>query len=247
MNHVKLTVDIQQDFPFSISILDSLPPTVQLDSKASISYELVASVHIEGDRRFLGRKGKGMLLTSKAPIIIDKYELLTTWPIYNQPETRHMSQDGVQLTVDRKYTCLGPGDWIVVNALVTAGDTVTLEGLEMSLAQTTIFKAKTAHSGKAAPQSESVTVTVAEAKVPLNVLMYPGQQKHSEISCMLDPRHTTPTVHTAQHIDVTYTLKVKAAFGMGHGPTISLPVIVSNWTRYDLPALSRFLLSLRTS
>ncbi|TEB39456.1 hypothetical protein FA13DRAFT_2418 [Coprinellus micaceus] len=220
-----------QDFPFSIRIPESIPPSVELDSRAQITYELVASVCTKGKRGFL-RKAKSVVTTSKAPITIDKHELHSTWPIYNQPEVRHVQQDGLSLMIERNHTCFGPGDRIAVNATMKSDSlhTVILRGFELALKETTVLRAGP-HGARGRTQPQSRTVAVAEGKVMLNYTMYGGQQKSAEISCTLNPKHTTPTLNAARHIDVTYTLMVKAVMGTGDNLVMDLPVIISNWAR----------------
>lgn len=186
----------------------------------------------KGKRGFL-RKAKSVVYTSKAPITIDKHELHSTWPIYNQPEIRHITQDGINLMVERNHTCFGPGDRIAVNVTVKSDSlhTVILRGFEIALKETTLLRSGP-HGARGRAQPQSRTVTVAENKVMLNATMYGGQQKQAELSCTLNPKHTTPTLTAARHIDVTYTLLVKAAMGTGDNLFLELPVIISNWQRY---------------
>ena len=225
------TLTPQQDFPFSIRIPESIHPSVELDSRAQLTYELVASVCTKGKRGFL-RKAKSVVTTSKAPITIDKHELHSTWPIYNQPEVRHIQQDGLSLMIERNHTCFGPGDRIAVNATMKSDSlhTVILRGFELALKETTVLRAGP-HGARGRTQPQSRTIAVAEGKVMLNYTMYGGQQKSAEISCTLNPKHTTPTLNAARHIDVTYTLMVKAVMGTGDNLVIDLPVIISNWAR----------------
>ncbi|KAJ2919891.1 hypothetical protein MD484_g614, partial [Candolleomyces efflorescens] len=220
-----------QDFPFSIRIPESIPPSVELEGRASIAYELLASVCMKGKRGFL-RKAKSTVTTSKAIITIDKHELHSTWPIYNQPEIRHTSQDGINLMVERNHTCFGPGDRVAVTATVKSDSmhTVILRGFEIALKETTVLRAGPYGAGRRT-QPQVRMVTIAESKVMLNATMYGGQQKQAELSCTLNPRHTTPTLNAARHIDVTYTLMVKAVMGTGENLVMDLPVIISNWQR----------------
>ncbi|RXW13252.1 hypothetical protein EST38_g12601 [Candolleomyces aberdarensis] len=220
-----------QDFPFSIRIPESIPPSVELEGRASIGYELLASVCMKGKRGFL-RKAKSTVATSKALITIDKHELHSTWPIYNQPEIRHVSQEGINLMVERNHTCFGPGDRVAVTATVKSDSmhTVILRGFEIALKETTVLRAGPYGAGRRT-QPQVRTISIAENKVMLNATMYGGQQKQAELSCTLNTKHTTPTLNAARHIDVTYTLMVKAVMGTGENLVMDLPVIISNWQR----------------
>ncbi|PCH37906.1 hypothetical protein WOLCODRAFT_148865 [Wolfiporia cocos MD-104 SS10] len=220
----------QQDFPFYIRIPESIPPSIALEKgalhAAGIKYELIATVCVKG-KKGLFRRDKPSLSSTSTTIIIDKHELHSTWPIYQQPEKRSHEQGGVTLTVDRERTCYGPGDRIVVLATVRtdALHTGILRGFEFALREAMVFTPK-----RGAPlRRES---TIGEQKVPVNVTLYGGMQHRAELTTTIPADHTTATINTARHIDVTYTLAVKALMNTGQDVALELPVIVSNWPRH---------------
>ncbi|KAF9442689.1 hypothetical protein P691DRAFT_779267 [Macrolepiota fuliginosa MF-IS2] len=220
-----------QDFPFSIRIPESIPPTIALEGRAGIHYELVATVCTKGKKHFL-RKRKNIVTKEISPIIIDKHELHSTWPVYCQPEKRQVTQDGVTLIVERSHTCYGPGDRISVVATLKSDNlhTVILRGFEMTLKESTIFRAHTLAARRTAPMVK--IASLAEARVAINATVYGGSMNQAELVCQLPANHTTTTLNAARHIDVTYVLSVKALMGTGTHVTMELPVIVSNWQRY---------------
>ncbi|KAJ6546448.1 hypothetical protein DFH09DRAFT_643262 [Mycena vulgaris] len=220
-----------QDFPFSIRIPESIPPSIDLQNRAGINYELFASVCTKGKKGFL-RKRKSVVVSTQADILIDKHELHSTWPVYCQPETRNIAQEGVTLIVERSSTCYGPGDRVSLFATVKSDalHTVILRGFELTLKESTIFRAGPYTSGKkSAPQVR--VLTISENKFPVNATLYGGTQHRTELTCMISPDHTTTTLNAARHIDITYTLSVKALMGTGTPLIMDLPVIVSNWQR----------------
>jgi len=230
-----------QDFPFSIRIPESIPPTIALDpdNKVGIGYELLASVCTRGKKGFL-RKAKSVVVSVISPVILDKHELHSTWPVYCQPETRQLAQDGVNLIVERNRTCFGPGDRISVAATVKSDNlhTVILRGFEVSLKEAMVFRPGIMPGRKSAPSVKQTVV--AEHKVAVNATLYGGTQHTSELSCMVPPNHTTPTLNAARHIDVTYTVCVKALMGTGAHVVMDLPVVMSNWQReVSFEAISR--------
>lgn len=167
-------------------------------------------------------------------IVIDKHELHSTWPVYTQPDSRDLSQDGVTLTVERTHTCYGPGDRIAVTAIVKSDSlhTVILRGFEFSLKETVVFRAGPNMTGKkGAPQVK--VGNVGEQKVPVNATIYGGNIHKAELAVTVPPHHTSTTLNSARHIDVTYVLTVKALMGTGKPLILDLPVIISNWPRYD--------------
>jgi hypothetical protein len=167
-----------------------------------------------------------------SPITIDKHELHSTWPVYCQPETRHLIQDGVNLSVQRNNTCYGPGDRISVTVVVKSDSVhaIILRTLELSLKETTVFRAGAIGPGRRIPPQER-QLNVAESKVPVNMTLYGGSSHTAELSCLLSPTHTTTTLNAARHIDITYTLCIKALLGTGSPIVMELPVIISNWQR----------------
>ncbi|KAJ7734953.1 hypothetical protein DFH07DRAFT_117678 [Mycena maculata] len=220
-----------QDFPFSIRIPESIPPSIDLQNRAGINYELLASVCTKGKKGFL-RKRKSVVVSTQADILIDKHELHSTWPVYCQPETRNIAQEGVTLIVERNATCYGPGDRVSLFATVKSDalHTVILRGFELTLKESTIFRAGPYTSGKkSAPQVR--VLSISENKFPVNATLYGGTQHRTELTCMISPDHTTTTLNAARHIDITYTLSVKALMGTGTPLIMDLPVIVSNWQR----------------
>ncbi|KAK7060567.1 hypothetical protein VNI00_001333 [Paramarasmius palmivorus] len=230
-----------QDFPFQIRIPESVPPSLALEEKAGIKYELLASVCTKGKRGFLRRR-KSNVTSTQASIIIDKHELHSTWPVYCQPEARQVNHEGVTLTVERNNTCYGPGDKIAVVAILRSDSTRTLllRGFELTLKESTIFRAGPYTAGKkSAPQV--IPKTVDEFKVPVNFNLHGGMSQRAELSCTVPPDHTTTSLSTARHIDITYMLSVKAL--LDTGPLImELPIVISNWQRRIGPVQSLSLL-----
>ncbi|KAG1827381.1 uncharacterized protein BJ212DRAFT_1474530 [Suillus subaureus] len=219
-----------QDLPFHIRIPESIPPSIALERGAGIRYELVATVCTLGKKGFFRRR-KTVVTSQATTIIIDKHELHSTWPVYAQPESRTVKQEGVHLTVERQRTCFGPGDRVSVMGILKCDSVhpIVLRGFEFSLKETTIFRASTQTSKRSGPQSKAGLV--GEQKVPLNVTLFGGMQHKAEVGCLIPNTHTTTTLNAARHIDITYAIEVKAWYNSMQSITIELPVIVSNWPR----------------
>ncbi|KAG6868808.1 hypothetical protein C0993_010106 [Termitomyces sp. T159_Od127] len=219
------------DFPFSIRIPESIPPSITLENRAGIQYELVASLCTKGKRSFF-RKRKSVVVSTQAAVTIDKHELHSTWPIYCQPETRQVIQNGATLVVERNQLCYGPGDRISLRALLRSdalSDTV-LRGFELTLREYSRFDPGQQAGKKSVPPQERVA-TICETKLAINGSLFPGQEHRAELACLISDHHTTTSLNSARHIDVAYFLSVKAF--VDNVPTIvmDLPVIVSNWQR----------------
>ncbi|KAF5344155.1 hypothetical protein D9758_008883 [Tetrapyrgos nigripes] len=218
-----------QDFPFSIRIPESIPPSIALENRGITNSTLVSALKA---REVFLRRRKSAVTSSQTAVIIDKHELHSTWPIYCQPETRQITQDGVTLTVDRNHTCYGPGDRISVMATLKSDSlhAILLRGFELTLKESTIFRAGPYTSGKKSVPQVRVAV-VSESKLPVNFNLYGGMVQKAELTCAVSPNHTTTTLNTARHIDITYVLSVKAQLGAGQPIVMDLPIIISNWQR----------------
>jgi hypothetical protein len=181
-------------------------------------------------RGFLRRR-KSIMQSTTAPIIIDKHELHSTWPLYQQPESRQITKEGVLLVVERAQTCYGPGDRVAVMATLKSDghQAVILRGFEFTLKETTIFHGGTSSSKKSAPQVK--TAVIGEQKVPVHATINGGSQHRAELYCIIPKDHTTTSLTSARHIDIIYTINVKALMDTGAHVLIDLPVIVSNWPR----------------
>ncbi|KAM6500095.1 hypothetical protein JOM56_003109 [Amanita muscaria] len=220
-----------RDFPFSIRIPEAVPPSLQLEQRAGIHYELVATVCTKGKRSFF-RKRKNAVASTTASVIIDKHDLHSTWPVYCQQESRQINQDGIKLTVERNQSCYGPGDRMAVTATIKSesAHTVMLRSFEILLKETVSFRGQIFVDGrKGEPLTKSTMVS--ENRFQVNTPMYAGMQATQDLFCMLSATHTNTTLSAARHIDITYALVVKAHLGAGMPLVMELPVIVSNWQR----------------
>ena len=108
--------------------------------------------------------------------------------------------------------------------------TVILRGFEFYLKEATVYRAGAHAPGKkTAPQVRQMNI--AESKVAVNTTLYGGTSHTADLSCVISADHTTTTLNAARHIDVTYTLCIKAVMGTGSHIVMELPVIISNWQR----------------
>jgi hypothetical protein len=187
--------------------------------------------HLSGHSGFF-RRNKPIILSSSTPIVVDKHELHSTWPVFQQHESRHLSQDAVTLTVDRSQNCYGPGDRVLVYATIRSDSTqaTILRGFEFTLKETTIFRAGHHVGGRSGGPQIKINI-IGEQKVLVNMTMHSGQVHRSELAVSVPQTHTTTTLNSARHIDITYVLIVKALMGSGKPLIMELPVIVSNWPR----------------
>ena len=182
-------------------------------------------------RSFFFRRADSLQTTTQ-PIIIDKHELHSTWPVYAQPENRHVVEELLSLTVDRTNTCFGPGDRArVVATFKNDGiPAASLRAFEFLLKETIIFRAGPQASGKKGAPQVQVT-PIGEQKLSINMTVYQGQQYRADLGCFIPQTHTTTTVSAARHMDISYSINVKAVLATGKPLLMELPVTISNWPR----------------
>ncbi|KAG6893488.1 hypothetical protein C0992_009773, partial [Termitomyces sp. T32_za158] len=163
---------------------------------------------------------------------INLWQSSDEYGVLRSPETRQIIKHGATLVVDRNQLCHGPGDRISLRALLrsdTLSDTV-LRGFELTLKEYSRFHPGQQAGKRAVPPQERVVI-ICESKLAINGALFPGQEHRAELTCSISENHTTTSLNSARHIDVTYLLCVKAI--VDNVPTIvmDLPVIISNWQR----------------
>ncbi len=165
-------------------------------------------LHFSGYSGFF-RRNKPIIHSSSTQIVIDKRELHYTWPVFQQHESRQLTQDAVMLTVDRSQTYYEPGDRVMVHATIRSDGThaTILHGFEFNLKETTIFRAGPHVSGRSGGPQIKINI-IGEQKVLINDTMYSGQVHRSElaVAVAVPQTQTTTTVNSARYIDITYVL-----------------------------------------
>lgn len=171
-------------------------------------------------------------MSYSVPIVIEKHELHSTWPVYAQPESRQIVSNGLTLVVDRSNTCFAPGDRLTISATLKSDNLspVVLRGFEFMLRQTIIYRGgPQSHSKKNGPLVQ--TSVIGEQKLPMSITLYGATQQRAELGCVVPGNQTTSSVNTGRHIDIGYSLNVKAIIDTAKPIVMDLPVTVTNWPR----------------
>lgn len=172
-------------------------------------------------------------VSTTAKILIDKHELHSTWPIYQQPDSKSATNNGVELVLERTQTCYGPGDRVGIVAILKS-DSLSLNVLRMlefALRETVVFRAgPQANNKKSGPLVR--TGNIGEQRMTPNINLYAGQQFRTELGCVIPATHSTATVNAARHIDVSYNIHLKAHLDNGRELALDVPVTISNWPRF---------------
>jgi hypothetical protein len=220
-----------------------------LDKGSGIRYELVASVCVKGkrylsscnqsvalknfDSRGLLRKSASSVIEDVQILQIDKHELHSTWPVYNQPDTRTESRDQLTLTATRTKSCFSPGERVSVQATLNSNSFTAahLRAFDFSLVETIHFRPgpKIKPSKKAGPLFKSTRI--GEHRIPVNATLYGGMKHSADLSCIVSPDHVNPTVNSARNVDVAYKIVVIAQVDNVTPYSLELPVYISNWQK----------------
>lgn len=177
------------------------------------------------------RKDSSTIFEDTAPIQIDKHELHSTWPIYNQPDMRSVARDQLTLTASRTQTCFSPGEKVTVTATLQSNsfNATHLRAFEFALLEFLEFRVPKSKAKKAIPQ---VKVTVlGEQKAPVNATMFGGMHHVSQLGCIVPPDYPNATIDSARHIDLRHKVVIKAILEHMKPYSIELPVTLSNWQR----------------
>ncbi|KAF8599560.1 hypothetical protein BDV93DRAFT_477289 [Ceratobasidium sp. AG-I] len=230
-----------KDFPFHISVPDAVPPSIALERGAAIKYELVASVMLKG-KKSLFKRDPAPITTHTAPIVIEKYDLLQTWPIYSQPQSRQNSANGVTLIANFQQSAFGPGDVVPVEAILRAGNSganIILRAYELTVRETLIFRSspppvQQQHSQqppRRTPAAQTRSNVISDQNVPVPVQLPPGSQHRCDLGCQIPLAQTNVSVRTARHIEVNYMVVVKAVLASNATVSVEIPVTITNWQR----------------
>ncbi|EJT98442.1 hypothetical protein DACRYDRAFT_118718 [Dacryopinax primogenitus] len=225
-----------RDFPFYIQIPMNVPPSIALEKGSGIRYEMVASLCVKGKKGIL-RKDKNNVTSTSVPIVMDKHELHTLWPVYHRPQTSTATNDGLNLIVTRDASCYGPGDSVTARVELRSGrlSPCILRAWEMTLREHVIFRpdpSQLTHS-KQAPVAGGQQYrhnVIAEQKKSLSKTIYEGVTVQDELACLIPIQHRTATTQ-GRLIEVQFTLSVKAVMESAGSVEVMMPVLMSHWSK----------------
>jgi hypothetical protein len=178
------------------------------------------------------KKQKEIIFRTSEKVVIEKHDLHSTWPVYQQPETHSTIQNGIKLTVTRGQTCYGPGDRLPVTAAIQSlrFNPFVLRSFQIVLKERISFKGRPSIKARL-PVTK--TKIICESVVQMGVALNHDSQVVHDLLCMLPTSHQAATLMAARHIDIKYTIVVNALIHDGPPVDIEIPVIISNWKRCD--------------
>lgn len=102
----------------------------------------------------------------------------------------------------------------------------------MAIRETAVFRRGPASGTKANAGPTVRSNFIGSDKLPVRVVIRPGLSDNVELKTTIPASHTTTTVVTAQHIEIVYSLAVRAQLEGGIELVIdNIPVMMSNWPR----------------
>lgn len=228
--YVSTPTRMQSDHAFSISVPAGLPPSISLEKgkTTGIVYHIVVTAIIKPRAKTLfgGTSSTSFkaptTLTQLAEVSIEKHELNSTWPIYRfqaENEKLHTAQGKLSMGLRRETVCLGAGDTLALNVDLQSERLapVKITRLELVIRETIITRepvSSTAAAASSDAQSSrkvlSQSTDIVSTKTAANSLLYSNESTSHVLSAVIPSTHYRFTVQNAKHLEVKYTLRVRA-------------------------------------
>lgn len=236
------------DFPFRIAIPEGLPPTCKLDKQSGISYEIVSSLCVKMPKGLFRKDTTTSVIQSVHPILIEKHEMHSTWPIYNQPDLHSGEKGLLRAKLRRDRSCYAPGDKVNVKIIVYSNrvEPAKLKSVAFSIKETVTFhgvkssRMSLTSSGANAQKPASQHVeTIAQRAKQVGKKMYKGDSLNFDLECTIPKSHGLMTISTAKHIEVSYTMRVYVDISKAPIVIDHIPMIMTTFPRSQSAESSR--------
>lgn len=146
---------------------------------------------------------------ARQPIFILKHELHSAWPIFNIPETRHSVHEGLELTVTRPTSALGPTDTMEISATLRSMRPKPLKLRAFSVELVEIIVTKSSLAGtKSAPLTK--TKVIQHIKVPVAESIARTEEKCRVLRVTMPATGPLQTVQGATTLSIDYEMTVTA-------------------------------------
>ena len=221
------------DFPFQLVIPEGLPPSAKLEKQASIAYELVTSLCVRAKKGLLKKETTSSIIQNTHPIVLEKHELHSTWPVYLTPDEHEATQDDVRVRAFRPQTCYAPGDQVDVRLVVSSErvSPIKLKQVSFSVRETITFRGGVKRTFGTKNAASQKTETLASKSKSFGKKIYKGDAHTFDLACLVPRNHTLMSIQTAKHIEVSYTLRVQVDVGKKPIVIDHLPLTISSFAR----------------
>lgn len=235
------------DFPFRLPIPEALPPSAKLDKQCGIAYEIVSSLCIKTKRGLLKKEEIPSVIQAVQPIVLDKHELHSTWPAYNQPDTHTGERDGLRAKLRRQRYAFAPGDKVSVKVIVSSSrvEPAKIKSVAVTIKETVTFhgvkpsrKSLTSSSTSAKPSMQRVEIISQKAKT-VGKKIYKGDSNDYDLECIIPKSHPMMSISTGKHIEVSYTLRVYVDISKSPIVIDHIPMMMTTFPRQTSLGLMR--------
>ncbi|ODN81487.1 hypothetical protein L202_01910 [Cryptococcus amylolentus CBS 6039] len=205
------------DYTFVLDLPAGLPPSIELPRSTGVKYTLVAALCYK-QKGGMFKKESFPIIKQTVPIHVIKYETLSSWPVYNIPETRTIKalEGLLDLTVSRPSTAFSAGDKISLIARLKSSrpQPFKLLGFKCNLLEVITFippppdpnsKSKKHQKISTAPVTKSRIIQTVTA--PLNETVGRGGEKGARLEMQVGEISYTAR---GTKIEVEYDLEVSA-------------------------------------
>lgn len=215
-----------REFPFELPVPEKLPPSLRLDKHSGIRYQLIASMCVRVKRGFFRRQAVSTVVTASEPILLEKHELHSTWPIYNLPEEHEETKGNFRLKMFRNKTSFAVLDEVQVRMIVHNQSAAVAKVKSLSIL---LRQHITLHANSDQPMQQKTDVLATKNKNARKKIK-PGELLMYDLSLVVPKSHTVMTISTAKHIDVAHALCVSADVGKTRIVIDQLPVQISGFS-----------------
>lgn len=183
------------------------------------------------------------------PITIEKHELHSAWPIYNQSDV-HAGENGlIRAKIHRSASCFAPGDRVKVKIIVFSNrvEPAKLKSVAFSIKQTVTFHGvknsrlnltSNSAANENKPASQHVETITSKAK-QVGKKLYKGDSFNYDLECVIPKTHSLMTISTAKHIEVSYTMRVYVDISKAPIVIDHIPMLMTTFNRGESTNLIR--------
>lgn len=153
------------------------------------------------------------VIQSTHPLVLEKHELHSNWPIYHIPDDHEQTANEVYARIYRKQTCYAPGDKVEARIILTSKNVspVKIKTVALSIRETVTFRGSKRGSrmlGGVTKTANQKTEMIAQKAQQVGSKIYKGDTKTFDIALVVPKSHSLMTIQTAKHIEISYTMRV---------------------------------------
>lgn len=202
-----------------------LPQSIQISQKSGtgIFYHVEASLEIVPTRRLSCVKSvESECITQELPLVIDKADLLSTWPVYKSralsEERCSQPQDAPsQLIARRPTTAYGVGDKVSIPVHIRTREACTVTTLTLTLKEVTSTRPppRITSPGPSSPGPVSPGLVTQSTRDIFSetfeavMAIEPGEDHRFQLEGTIPRRHSKMTCH-GDVLSITYHIRISA-------------------------------------